>query len=214
MPNIDFTGGGLNAENVMSLNPDLIVLFASSLAQNGKYEQYSKIAPTYVFNDVNDPRQTLRTLGKMFYKTDKAEKVIQDYDLKVKQAKEKLQPVVGNKTVALVEATYDCLVLIGKQFFSGQVLYGDLGLTAPELAKGWDVISMEKLPDLKADYMFMIVPEDGKAKAQELFASSVWKGLPVVQQGHVFQVSYGNWVNNGMLANGLTIDEAVKDLTK
>jgi iron complex transport system substrate-binding protein len=214
VPKIDFTGGGLNPENVMSLNPDLMILFSASLAQNGKYEQYSKVAPTYVFNDVQDPRQTILTLGKIFNKTSTAEKVIREYDLKVKEAKAKLQQSVGNKTVALLEVTNEGIILIGKQYFSGQVLYGDLGLTPPKLATGWDTISMEKLPDLNADVIFLIVPEDGKARSQELLSSSVWKGLPAVKQGQVFQVSYGNWINNGFIANGLTVDEVVKALTK
>ncbi|EPZ44759.1 MULTISPECIES: ABC transporter substrate-binding protein [Alicyclobacillus] len=216
LPHIDLYGNGLDPEQVLSMNPDLILLFAAGLAQNGKYEQYSKIAPTYVFNVKSGStapwRQTLLTLGDMLNQSDKAKSLLATYDKKVAKAKAKLQPAVGNKTVAIIEPSGKQLFLIGPGTFAGQEVYGDLGLTAPSIAKGWDSISFEELPKLNADYIFMVTGNDSDTEEHALTSNPVWKGLPAVKQGHVYTVNYGNWINNGVIANELTIDEVVKDL--
>lgn len=215
-PHIDLTGNGLNPESVLSLNPDLILLFASGLAADGKYQQYSQIAPTYVFNVTSGSqaawRQELLTLGQMLHQTAKAEQVLHSYDQQVKAAKQKLYNSVGKKTVAIIEPSGKDLFLIGPGVFAGQEVYGDLGLTAPKLAKGWGQMSLESLPELHADYIFVVTGNDSTSELQELESNPVWKGLPAVQQGHDYQVSYGNWINNGAIANGITINDVLKDI--
>lgn len=217
-PHIDLTGNGLDPESVLSMNPDLILLFAQGLAQDGKYQQYSKIAPTYVFGATSGGsatwRQTLLTIGKMLHQSDKAKAALQTYDNRVVFAKQQLQKTVGKKTVAIVEPSGKDLFLVGPGVFAGQEVYGDLGLTAPKIAKGWGQISFESLPKLHADCIFLVIGNDSAAELKSLEKDPVWQGLPAVKEDHVYQVSYGNWINNGVIANELTINTVLKDIGK
>ncbi|WP_067623666.1 ABC transporter substrate-binding protein [Alicyclobacillus acidiphilus] len=218
VPHIDFSGNGLDPESVLALNPDFIILFSTVLAENGKYAQYSKIAPTYVFNVKSGAqatwRQELLTLGKLLNKSAKAQAALKQYDKIVAAAKAKLKSTVGNHTVAIIEPSGKQLFLIGPGNFAGQEVYGDLGLTPPAIAKGWGEISFEELPQLKADDIFVVTGNDSSAELQALKNNPVWKDLPAVKAGHVYTVNYGHWVNNGVIANEDVISDVVRDLAK
>ncbi|MFB5189824.1 ABC transporter substrate-binding protein [Alicyclobacillus fastidiosus] len=123
---MDFSGNGLDPESVLSLNPDLIVLYSTYFTNDGKYKQYSKIAPTYEFNQDSGAqgswRNTLLTLGKILGKSGKAQQLLKDYDQKVSAAKEKLQKQIGKKTVAIIEPSGKRVFLIGKGTFASRYM--------------------------------------------------------------------------------------------
>jgi iron complex transport system substrate-binding protein len=67
IPNIPYD---LPFEAVTSFNPDLIIIASNSEVKDGKYEQYNKIAPTYILGDeINkDWRQALLKIGEVLNK--------------------------------------------------------------------------------------------------------------------------------------------------
>ncbi|MFD1677196.1 ABC transporter substrate-binding protein [Alicyclobacillus fodiniaquatilis] len=218
VPILDMSSG-LDPEKVLSFNPDLILLNNTALATGNKYAQLAKIAPTYVFKyGAQDWRQTLLTMGKMFHKTNKAKQAIQNYDQEAQDASAKIHKAIGNKTVAVLWVDGKSIYIVTKDWFSGQVLYGDMGLTPPKVAdvsgdNGFPPISMEKIPSMHADYIFLV--SDSKSAANWVVDDPVWKSLPAVQAGHSYMVSYGNWVQtSGVIANTQTIKDALADLTK
>lgn len=221
LPKVDFGGGGLEPENVASNNPDLILLFASFLGNDGMYENYAKIAPTYSFAmSGTDGRKTLRTLGGLLNKSEKAERAIADYEAKAAKAKERLQAAIGNKPVAIVDISGKTFSLLGDQFYSGAVLYKDLGLTQTKLVKdaggeAQNELSLEKLPDLEDAYaIFMITEEEGKAFRNEMMDSKIWTSLPAVKENRVFEANYDYWINSGLIATGKVMDEVQSFLIK
>ncbi|GAA3402906.1 ABC transporter substrate-binding protein [Paenibacillus hodogayensis] len=220
VPKLDFTGG-LNNEALLSTNPDLIVLYTTNLAEKGAYEQYSKIAPTYVFNDATvDWKQTLKTLGDMTGTSDKAGKAIAAYDSKVANAKTKLQPFVKDKTFAVIRAKPKEIQLMDGSFYSGLVLYADLALTPHKLVKEWSwqraqTLSLEKLPELDADYIFVLVQSETSRPLLEQFQSSpLWKNIPAVKNGHIYEMPSNYWMASGAIANTAKIDDVLKTLVK
>ncbi|GED71836.1 ferrichrome ABC transporter substrate-binding protein [Brevibacillus reuszeri] len=219
VPRLDFTDG-VNMEALIQANPDLIVLYTKNLAENGAYEQFNKIAPTYAFDDATvDWRGTLHILGQMLNKTDAAEKAIQHYDQKVAEAKEKLQPITNGKTFAVIRIKPKEVLLMDGTYYSGPILYQDLGLQPHKLVRelAWEYhkpLSLEVLPELDADYIFLLVQgEAAKVKVKELTDSSIWKGLPAVKNGHVFEVDNTYWMASGAIANEMKIDDVVKYIT-
>lgn len=220
VPKLDFTDG-VNMEALISANPDLIVLYTKNLAENGAYEQFSKIAPTYAFEDATvDWRGTLRTLGEMLHKTEDAEKAIQKYDQKAKTAQEQLQPLTNGKTFAVIRVKPKEVLLMDGTYYSGPVLYQDLGLQPHKLVReqAWEYnkpLSLEMLPELDVDYLFLLVQgEAAKEKAKELTTSPIWKAMPVVMQNHVFEVDNSYWMASGAIANEKKIDDVIKFVTE
>jgi iron complex transport system substrate-binding protein len=77
-----------------------------------------------------------------------------------------------------------------------------------------DPIALEKLPEIKADHIFL-VSKKGKPGSDLLAKSSIWNGLDAVKNGQVYEMNDpSNWTINGLIASEKTIDEVLKSLQK
>jgi iron complex transport system substrate-binding protein len=212
----------LPPEAVVSFNPDLIIIGSESSVQKGLYEQYSQIAPTYVLGDgVNkDWRKSLLKIGELLNKTDAAEQALKDYDKKAAAMKAQLQEAIGSKSAAILWLTQKKFYLVDETVSSGAVLYGDLGMKPPNLVadldtKGsWNPITLEKLAELNADAIFM-VNSDKSTGTEDTLNSPIWKELPAVKAGHVYELSSSSsWLYSGVIAGEKIMDDVGKSLGK
>lgn len=218
IPTID-CGGGCKPEAILSHNPDLMIL-AANMIQGNAYESYSQIAPAYVFDSgMTNWREKLKTIGRLVGRSEAAEQALQAYERKAEQAKEAIRQATEGKTVAILWIIPKQYWLLADRQYAADVLYGDLGLTPPKLvldtaSGGHAAVSLEMLPELNADYIFLIPTNaSGNTDPRTLLDSAIWKGLPAVKQGHVFEVGFGHWINSGLLANGRVIDDVVQSLS-
>ena len=125
IPTIEFD---LPYEAVTSFTPDLIVIGSPEIAEGEKYEQYSKIAPTYVMGaEDNNWRNKLLKMGEIFGQTDKAKEVLADYDQFAKEAKEEIHNKVGNLSATVIWNIKNSIYMVSDTASSGVVLYEDLG---------------------------------------------------------------------------------------
>lgn len=223
LPKLDTSA--ISFEAALGAQPDLILLAFPSYANGGKYEQFSKIAPTYVFGDdaPDKWRDALLTVGELTGKKAEAQKVLDDYAKKTADAKQKLKAALGDETVALlrVRSNKEVRLYGGPGGYAGNVLYTDLGLNVPEVVKkyAWGensmkVVSLEVIPELQVDHLFITYDEGGKELAQEIFDSNVWKALPAVKNGKTYEVSLDHWMTFGPVAYNLKVDDVVKALVK
>lgn len=223
LPKLDTSA--LNFEAALAAQPDLIMLAFPGYASDGKYEKYTQIAPTYVFDaDAPDKwRDALLKVGELTGKKAQAQKVLDDYAAKTEDAKKKLSAAIGDQTVALlrIRSNKEIRLYGGPGGYSGNVLYTDLGLTPPEIVKklAWGQssmvpVSMEVLPELTADHLFITYDEGGKELAKEVMESSMWKALPAVKNGQVHEVSLDHWMTFGPVAYNKKVDDVVKALVK
>jgi iron complex transport system substrate-binding protein len=216
-------GWDLPLEQAISNNPDLIIFSSPSSVQKGQYEEYKKIAPTYVFkNEVSaDWRKQLTQMGEILSKQKEAKESLTNYDAKVAEAKAKIQESIGDESAAIIWVMADKFYLLENNRFSAKVLYNDLAIKQPAFVENlgaaavqWDPIALEKLPEIKADHIFL-VSKNGEAGLDILTKSSIWNGLDAVKNGHVYEMNEPSfWTINGLIASDKTIDEVVKVLTK
>lgn len=220
VPPIDST---LPYEAVLNSNPDLILMDSAEMVAGDKYAQYNQIAPTYVVGKKqnNDWREELLTIGDVLGKSDEAKKVLVDYDAKAKTAKDQLQQQIGSESAAVLWVTGKSIYVVSRNLSSGDVLYNDLGLKAPavveEISKSgeanWQAISLEKLTDLDADYLFLI--NSTEQSKEEITSPAVWKNIPAVQKGHVYDFNAdSSWLYTGAIANGQIIDDVLASVLK
>ncbi|GGK07205.1 ferrichrome ABC transporter substrate-binding protein [Lentibacillus kapialis] len=210
-------------EQVLKHEPDLLILENGMDSYEGAYEDYQKIAPTYVMTEetTNNWRKQIDTFGKILGKESKADKVLNQYDDKVANAKETLNHAIGEETVAAIWAKGDQFFLFEQNRHSAEVLYSELGINQPELVKElgkaqsqWNPISMEKLSQLKADHVFILAKED-EPGLQTLKNSSVWQRTPAVENGNVYTINEpSNWTNRGFFASKKTIDDVLETLAE
>ena len=210
-------------EEVQSYQPDLIIMDSASMVEGDKYEQYKKIAPTYVIGKEvnNDWRDELLRVGDVFDKKAEAEAALKAYDEKAAAAKEEIEAKAGNPSVAAVWLVSGSFFIVADNLSSGAVLYGDLGLKVPDVVKeisasatgNWSAISLEKLVELDADHLFIIDSESPENPA--VLSDKLWESIPAVKAGNVHTISsQASWLYTGTIANTQIIDDVVETLTK
>lgn len=216
-------GWDLPLEQAINNNPDLIIFSSSSAVQNGAYEEYKKIAPTYVFNDEvsADWRAQLTEMGEILNKQEEAKKALANYEVKVQDAKTTIQDAIGEETAAILWVMGEQIYLLENNRFSAKVLYDDLGIKQPAFIENlgsagvqWDPLTLEKLPEIKADHIFL-VGKKGEAAFDILANSTIWQGLDAVKNGQVYEMNDPSfWTINGLIASEKTIDAVVNVLGK
>jgi iron complex transport system substrate-binding protein len=216
-------GWDMPLEQAINNDPDLIIFSSPSAVQNGQYEEYKKIAPTYVFKDevYANWRAQLTQMGEILNKQEEAEKALAEYEATVVDAKTKVQEAIGEETAVIMWVMGEQIYLLENNRFSAKVLYGDLGVKQPAFIENlgpagaaWDPLTLEKLPEIKADHIFL-VGKKGEAAFDILAKSSIWNGLDAVKNGQVYEMNDPSfWTINGLIASEMTVSEVVNALTK
>lgn len=215
VPTLDFSSGLPSPEALMAYNPDFIILHTAQYAENGVYESYSKIAPTYVFTNASgDVEKSLQVIGDLLGKTAEAEKAIATYHAKVDDAKAKLAKVTEGKKAAIIRFAPRGISMMGGNYFSGYVVYQQLGLGKPTLVQTENsaTVSTEVLPEIDADFIFTV--EQGPGSMKEMTDTKVWNSMPAVKAGNVYAVEPAPWLGGGLIAYGHVIDDTLKALTQ
>ncbi|MCM3142664.1 ABC transporter substrate-binding protein [Brevibacillus sp. MER 51] len=200
--------------------PDVIMLRECTGWKADVYDQCSRIAFTCVIRQFGPEwRKTLRTLGDRLGRSELAERSIEQYEQKVKAAKNGIGRSLKGQKVAFLRISAD-QILVEKNYTS-QVLFQDLEMEPAPLVKkqfakqGREGVSWEELSTLDADHIFFAFDKwhDGKPGAEQLqLDHPVWQALPAVQKKRAYQVDFMTWMNHGVIANGKKVDEVLKVL--
>lgn len=215
VPEISFASGPPSAESIIANKPDLIILHNSFYVENGTYEKYAKIAPTYVFNNAaSDLEGSIKILGQLLDEPDKAEQALQGYQEKVDAAKTKLASITEGKKVALIRFNAKGMFFMTDEYFSGYVLTHELGFEQSSYVKnGAFEVSLEILPELDADYIFLINDGNlGDEFINELKDSKIWQSTAAFKHNQVFETSEDYWLNGGIHAQGKVIEDVLEFL--
>ncbi|KOY80318.1 ABC transporter substrate-binding protein [Lysinibacillus macroides] len=222
VPNFDITG---SMESLLQAKPDLIILDGG--ADKAKYEEYSKVAPTYRLKEdiLQDPREIVKTIANVLNIPEKANEIVDQYEQRVSNLKAKLDESVGDETVAVVRlnVTDNTLALFGvKNRYSGYI-YTETGLTphpwARDMTEFHEVLSEEAIPELDADHIILF-PSNGTWESEEnqesikWLDSTLWKTLPAVKNGQVYIADRTYWQSGAITANLLKYDDLEKWFVK
>ncbi|MBJ6988743.1 ABC transporter substrate-binding protein [Devosia sp. MC521] len=195
-------------ERVLNLNPDLIL--AQAKQQESNYERLTGIAPTILLDEPEaDWREWYVGLGDALGQADAVKATLEAYEAKAAAAKTELQAALGEQTILLLRVREKDIRVYGGARRSGPVLYQDLGLTAHEsvsMADDHAEVSLENLTQLTADHIFLMVEDENKMSSIE--EMDLWKRLPAVAAGHVYEVNIEPWNQSvGPISFGVIIDD-------
>ncbi|HTG68096.1 MAG TPA: AraC family transcriptional regulator [Candidatus Udaeobacter sp.] len=205
-----------NLEAIVDTAPDLIIC---TEFQDKVYDQLVKIAPTLMLDRNEDWRTTLLTVGQIVDKEQEAQKVLDEYDAKITNLKTELAAKLKGETVALIRPRDKMIRLHTTSHRTAEILYGDLGLAAPKMAVDKDntstSISLEVLPELNADHIFVLKDDSNTELTDEFQKTSIWKGMSAVKANQVYTVNTTMWIGYyGPIAINLVVDEIAKALMK
>lgn len=208
-------------EYVLNYEPDLLLISSSDLVEGNKYNEYSKIAPTYVVKNGEDVtwKDTFKDVAKVLGKEKQAKEQISKYEKDAAKLKTDLKKSIGDKSVAVLWVTNNSAFVVAEDRASGPLLYNDLGFKAPsvvaEISKNatsdWSAISNEKLAELDADYIFLVDSDKDAA----MYNESYWKNIPAVQNNQVYRFdSSHSWQYSGPIASSKMLDDVRQTFIK
>ncbi|MFD1884215.1 iron-hydroxamate ABC transporter substrate-binding protein [Paenibacillus wenxiniae] len=207
-------------EEVLALNPDLIVVWDG----DANLANYEKVAPTVAikYGQYNYKEQ-LQEFGKMTGTEDKAKELAAAWESKIAQAKPKVQAAVGDKTISIIQPYAKGVYIMGDSYGrGGEIIYQELGLKgtpttqkeAIDHGPGYVDISLENVPDFAGDYIFTAPwGGDSDKSGLALYNSSLWKNLPAVKAGHVFNIDPIAYYFNDPISMDAQLAFIVKSLT-
>lgn len=207
-------GAELNFELLLEVEPD-VFLHQEADPSNIDVTNYEQISPVAVFGPQTkmDWRLSLREVGKLLGKTEKAEEVITEIDQKLADARTRFQADYEGETVlhfSLMAADqYYCTYrpdLYDKET--------GLGLNTPEgytTSTNYEPVSMEAFVAMNPDYIFVNVFDGDEAIFEELSSNTVWQSLKAVKEGHVVRLDGAGHSPSG-LSTVYTVDTIIDTL--
>lgn len=211
-----------NLELISSLTPDLILLHTEGDFALDQYDLLNQIAPAVVVTDPEENfRLSEREVGLVLGQAEAVEARIAEYEARIGNARTQVADRIGDGTVALVNVRQDHYRLYGiKVGYTGPFLYGELGMTPAALVQELVTedanihISLETLPRLDADSIFVLYQTTLTQQWQELQAQPLWQALPAVQAGHVYTLTGNYWYASGLLAHEAKIADVLRALER
>ncbi|MBW4642033.1 MAG: iron-siderophore ABC transporter substrate-binding protein [Goleter apudmare HA4340-LM2] len=220
-------GSPLSLEQVVLLNPDLIITLSSGESQV-IYNQLSQIAPTVVLPWVETKgnwKQHLQDIAGVLGKTELATQLLDDYDRRIQQLKQVLgiKSAADQKGAASSKENRQQPIQISYLNVSrGQLNYGgkyfangildELGLSAPRPTT-FGILSEETLPEIAGDILFIATySESDRSILKQLQQKPLWSQVKAVQQNQVYLVNFSLWYGYNILAAHAVLDEIEKYL--
>ncbi|MDM9382403.1 iron-siderophore ABC transporter substrate-binding protein [Chlorogloeopsis sp. ULAP01] len=198
-----------NLEEIARLNPDLIIGLEYS---SGIYKQLTQIAPTILApGNEKEWKEDLRLYALALNKTQEAEAILQAYNARIKEFRQRMHHCLKTKTVSLVStirygAGKPAHIYLSNSFMGA--IIAEAGLKRPPAQTtlaptitndNWGInISIERLDLIDGDVIFAVntKPETKQLDStlSQLQQHPLWSKLDAVKNNRVYTVNYMVWV--------------------
>ncbi|AZQ32503.1 iron-siderophore ABC transporter substrate-binding protein [Streptomyces cyaneochromogenes] len=207
-----------NLEKIASLKPDLIL--SSKVRHEKVYDKLSAIAPT-VFTETTGGvwKENLKVHAEALGLEKEAAAELKEYETQAKALGEAIKKKDGGTmpTASVVRFIAGPTRLYQSNAYSGVVL-NDIGLQRPKTQISSDPevtmkdVSPEQIDQADADLIFVTAADaEDKTQKAQVVSNPVWKSLPAVKDGKVFEVPDETWMSGiGVQA----AEEMLKDVAK
>jgi iron complex transport system substrate-binding protein len=213
-----FTANQVSLEKLLLLKPDLILAVSS---QKSIYGQLSNIAPTvlYDYPKGNEWKDSLKQVAEVLGKTQAAESLLQNYQQRIQDFKQKMGDRSANPQVSVIHPLKEGTRLMYRDSFGGSILQDADVLRPPAQDKeGFNSIpvSFELIPQMDGDAILSIFFEDQDSLklAEQLQKHPLWSQLGAVQQGRVYPVDAEHWYGGDIITANLVLDDLFKYLIR
>ncbi|TVT27353.1 ABC transporter substrate-binding protein [Salinicoccus cyprini] len=206
-----------NIEQVMNLDPDLIIAFNS----DENLDKLKAIAPTVPIDYAKwNYLDIHRELGKITNTEEKAEEWIAGWEAELEENKAAVEEAIGaDATASVIEQYAKDIYVYGTNWGRGtEILYQGLGVDVPEAIQndvvetGWKAISAEEIEKYSGDYMFVGTGDSGADNAYR--DTAVWENLEAVQNDRVVEFDSPTFYYNDPYSLEYQKDIIMEALTK
>ncbi|MCE7001921.1 ABC transporter substrate-binding protein [Kibdelosporangium philippinense] len=217
VPVVKGTFGSEDVESVAALRPDLVIGLPG--VHDGLRPAIEKFAPLWLVEPTKwqESVESLRAIGALTNRTDAATNAEQRFRDKLASAVATThQNGQAQRKALLMYGSVDSIGVDTSASLKGNLL--GLLFTYPFPAKGTDATTastysveelLAKQPDVVFVYSLLFSSNDRTLSAQ-LADNPIWKRIPAVQQGHVYETHTKLWGSGrGTRSLSAVIDEAV-----
>ncbi|RAN79010.1 ABC transporter substrate-binding protein [Bacillus sp. SRB_331] len=213
--------GQVNVETIASLKPDLII--GNKMRHEKVYEQLKAIAPT-VFSETlrGEWKDNFKFYAKALNKEKEGQKVLTDYEARMKDLKGKLGDKV-NQEISMVRFMPGDVRIYHGDTFSGVILK-ELGFKRPGDQNKDDFaernVSKERISAMDGDVLFYFTFNKGNEKKgseleKEYINDPLFKNLNAVKNDKAYKVDDVIWnTAGGVMAANLLLDDIEKRFVK
>ncbi|WP_327347827.1 iron-siderophore ABC transporter substrate-binding protein [Streptomyces europaeiscabiei] len=190
-----------NLEKIASLRPDLIL--SSKVRHEKVYDKLSAIAPT-VFTETTGGvwKENLKVHAEALGLEDEAAAELKEYETRAEALGAAIEKKDGTMpTVSVVRFVAGPTRLYASNSYSGVVL-DDVGFQRPKSQISDDPavtmkdVSPEEIDQADADLIFVTTADTpDKTQQKQVTSNPVWKDLPAVKDGKVFEVPDETWMS-------------------
>ncbi len=198
-----FEGGDVSVEELLALNPDVIVLKSYMRPKLGT--QLEDLGATVVYLDLETPDAFFRdfmTLGKIFGEEDRAQQLVNYMQSLVDYVTSKtsaLAPDEKPKVLFLYYSTKGGTIAFkvpGQNWIQNKIieLAGGISVSANLSGSGWNVVNLEQVIAWDPDYIFIVTYRDNPSPediVDKIMNDTNWQTVKAVKEGHVYAVPGG-----------------------
>ncbi|AFZ01571.1 iron-siderophore ABC transporter substrate-binding protein [Calothrix sp. PCC 6303] len=186
--------GQPNLEQILYLKPDLIlgIYWDAEL-----YKQLSYIAPTVLVDGDIDWKRWLTQFAEALGQTQKAETLLREYEQRIENLRTKIDEKFFQDKVSVVSFWANYTRLYMNYSFCGSILK-EIGLSRPSYQdkdKINENISLELIPQLDGDIIFLILGGDNPLKLKQFTHHPLWSRLQAVKESRVYSVTGETWIS-------------------
>ncbi|MFB9274141.1 AraC family transcriptional regulator [Cohnella cellulosilytica] len=189
-----------DAEKILSLEPDLIVTtepFAEVV--EGGYEALSRIAPTLVVEQYNDPVKDVEMFGDILGKQEEARQWNEAFAAKIAEYKAKIGSTIGaDETFSILNVRPGSLFIYGDTNMGGNIIYKYLGLKPTDKVKTdvingetWE-ISAEVVSDFIGDHLLLAVNEGAEEDLKGV--DKFIQGSSAGKAGNIYNIDFDQFL--------------------
>ncbi|MCG6134722.1 MAG: iron-siderophore ABC transporter substrate-binding protein [Nostoc sp. LLA-1] len=213
--------GQPNIEKIVQLNPDLILGFSISAEQ---YQIFSQIAPTFTLDYVQFGWQdALLRIAETTDKTEKAQKLLEEYQQRVEKIRTFVNDNLTEKTVSISRfyAGNNFTEFRTKYSFPGSIVT-EVGISLPEIQNQLTTnenqplfsVSLERIDLINADILFIVLDPGAEENVQKFQNSPLWQNLKAVKNQRVYTVDSSYWIFGNILSANAVLDDLFTYLVK
>jgi ABC-type Fe3+-hydroxamate transport system substrate-binding protein/AraC-like DNA-binding protein len=201
-------------EQLRLAKPEFILTVDDCVSRE-EHERLSEIAPVCSIPWANnDWRTHLRFVARFLNRTEVAEAWLERYERKAAMVKEQIANTIKEDRLLIVKVHGDRLEVLGPHSIAS-VFHEDLRIAQPSGAERlWrgPSVTVERLSELDADRLLLIVEEDAQSQAgwRSLMRHEQWRGLPAVRSGRVDYFPASPLNEYTAFTHELVLDEVMK----
>lgn len=203
-------------EAILNLKPDLIV---GESASQFSHETLSRLAPTVLLlgTEADQWQNNIQRLAKAFSAEAKAQDVITNHNQMIAKVQAELSPITAQKRALLLASNGESFEAFhADQDYAGALLR-KIGIRLISIERTFSLkeqdypsFSLEILPQLKSDLIFVMTSSDNTVAAEQARwqQNPILRSLPAYQNGQVYFVDYQLWSRiRGAIAAELIVEQ-------